>query len=505
MNISNFNKSLLWVVMLSTISQTYPMWVELPRAARWASKLGAATAVALPVGGFAFAAGRKANVVSALSNQPVDAEVIQEATSNVAKLSDEAIESAAQEIAKEMAPVLSEETSDVLTEELGEAITEAAQDVKAGRIATTWESIKDTTSYVGHYMWDHKIQGICGMVTLVSGAYLLHESGALVKIKNNKLETLKRAGLVTVIAGALAGAAYYVYPEAVLNAAKSALTCATNPYGAAAAATAAAAYGVQSKFKGKKAKAGVVAGVAATGVGLATAGHYGLLDSAKNGIAKAATWTAENVLAPAYNYTVAPVVAKAFEHPYIAGGIGLAAVGAGYGLYKYWKKPAQQEAVLRARLVDLALEQSQQRNNPALNRQPQQRNNVPAGQRLQPGAGYVAAPIELDVQVRPGVINRVVNAVNAKAAIVNLLIEIAFKFDQAALDKAYKLAGNDASLRQLINKFVSGKLVKLIRAQKQGVPCAQCVLDKVYSSEKATMDAIAQKCGVESFGLANLK
>ncbi len=477
---SNFNKSMLGLVMLSAISQTYPMVNFGSKVVQHVGPDLVKRAGTLMAGvTSAGAAGYGLNKLAA--NQAPVVEAVSDASN--------------QEFTNELVEVLTP------NEAKGIAAKAAAKLAK-GKTAVV-EGYTSCKDFVVEKATDREFlaQGFCGMVTVGSVSYLLHKSGALVLMKKHWKFSVPAVVATATTLGTLA----YMYPETALNVVKSV----ANPYVALGAGAAVAAYNVGSRFSNKIAAGCSAAGVAVTGLAVGAANYFGYADTPKmvSNIAGKSKDFVVGTAKLANKYVVAPVVAKALEYPKTAIGLGVVAAApvVGYGAfkaYKAWKKPV---VAPKAKKVKAPVNNHQA---------PQQPNGVPAGQnnnmnhqqRPQAGAGYVAAPIVLDRQVNQGIVNRVVNVVHAnpKAEIVTLLIQIASTYDQAALDKANTLAGNDQELKALITNFVNGQLVKLIRAQKRGVPCAQCVLNKVYAQEKALMDKIAAKCGVGSFGLANL-
>ncbi len=456
---SNFNKSMLWVVMLSAISQAYPMGIASKAAQSFMPYVQRITPGLVNKAGVVGAGVASAAATGYGLNKLSAPEVIAEAALEV-------------------------EAGNVVTpEELGTTID------KISKMASFKQFAKDS----GSFLLDHKSDIFCGMVTLSSVSYLVTKSGVLVPVKNHWKKSL---GAVTLVAATLAGAAY-MYPDVALDVAKSALNVTTNPYTALAAGAAVAAYGVGSKLTNKYAQAGSGAAVVSAAAGIAVANRFGYADWAKNGVSFAANkvkegamWTAKNgynyVAKPAYDYTVAPVVSQAVKHPYIAGvaATGVVAGTAAALYYKPWKKPAKNQRKVVAPAP-----------TPATRTAPT--NTAPAGKTNVVGHS---------VAVNLGVLgdNQPIVAMkhDYKKDIPTELIK-AIKGDKTALETAKKYAGNNKELMNAIDGFMVCPVVDYLKKHYANpkIKIFGWQFEGRKKSSQLVLDKLAALCGVTSIEL----
>ena len=167
-------------------------------------------------------------------------------------------------------------------------------------------------------------QGFCGVVTLTSGAYLLHKSGVLVKIQKHWIvSSLATVGLL-----AAGGVATYFAPDMMKKAAQAALSGATNPYTATGFAATAGAVYAGSKFKNRWAQAGAGLTTGGAIAGLGVAHELGYFEGAKNALAQGASYVAGQTKDFA-SYAALKGADFAQAHPYITRAAAVTGAAAG--------------------------------------------------------------------------------------------------------------------------------------------------------------------------------
>ena len=407
MNISKFTKPVLWVIMLSACAQTLPM-TRLAANPRLLRGLGNGVAVGGPsvaaaAGATKFASQSAQAENTDVQDQNISTEVIaqnaeqapsvapqveQNLPEEVQNVATENVVPQEQPVEQPLTAVSTPETSqdsNALSNvsEAQKIAQEATEEFQTGNVTdpkelgTTVEELTKSKTFkelVVEKATDREFlkQGFCGLVTLTSGAYLLHKSGALVKVREHwKISSLTAAGLL-----AAGGVATYFAPDMMKKVAQATLAGATNPYTATAFAATAGGVYVGSKFENRLAQAG--AGLTTAGAigGLSVAHELGYLEKAKGLAYNGASWVAGQASQLAQDYPTAALALGTVGGITALGGLSYLAINKFCTLSPekaqafFTKFREDIEANINANVNDVAGLEKLVRNFEALNMQP---------------------------------------------------------------------------------------------------------------------------------------